>query len=166
MNGAMWRRDAHDGHTLLEVLVALTITITGVLGIAALLLYGLSAHQSARQYETADRLLTDISEQMRANPAAADAYATDRYPAGARTQGCATTHDCPPMALAEHQLAQWQAEIATRLPAIPEGAARGEIVAQPSFQNAAMWRLSLSWGNAAQREPAALGRLLALPRPP
>lgn len=74
------------GFTLLEALIALLLLSVGLLGAAALLLDGLHAHGDALRRMAATRLVQDMSERIRANPAAGGSY---------DTRGGRATDDCP-----------------------------------------------------------------------
>jgi len=133
--------DRRRGYTLIEVLVAMTITTLAALGIASLLLRGLATQRHALHYETADRLLSDAAEQLRAN-------------AGAAQTG-----------LTPQQLDGWQQRIALRLPPGASTAAEGSIDAQPAYEGARHQQLSLHWGSSDGLESATLQRALLLPEP-
>lgn len=128
------------GHTLIEVLVALTIATIAVLGVASLLLRGLATQGQARYHEAAERLLADAGEQLRANaPAAA-------------------------VALSAQQLAAWQQLIAQRLPPLSVATANGAVATEPAYLGTQRRLLSLHWGSADLGD-TTLQRVLLLPEP-
>ena len=63
------------GFTLLEVLIALCVLATGMLGIGVMLLESVRASRSALHRTAAVILAADLGERIRANRVAGDAYA-------------------------------------------------------------------------------------------
>jgi Tfp pilus assembly protein PilV len=112
------------GFTLMESLLALVICATGVLGIASLLLHGLSLHGTALSHESATALLADMHETLIANPPDATAFA------------------------------QWQTRAATELPSFELGPARGAITAVRIADGSPALRIQLAWGQTGQKEAA------------
>ena len=64
------------GFTLIEVLVALVVRPSGMLGIAALLLSSLQGSRVALERTLAVNLASDIAERIRANRSTGNAYDT------------------------------------------------------------------------------------------
>lgn len=96
------------GVTLIEVLIAVLITATGVLGAAALQLNSVKFNQVANFRSTAVFLANDITDRMRANRALA---LTGQY-------DLAMDADAPTgSAIQQIDLQEWLAEIIQRLPA-------------------------------------------------
>jgi type IV pilus assembly protein PilV len=75
MIGAI-RKAAARGFTLVETLIALTVLSVGLLGAAATLLDSMHVQSQSLRRAAATDLLRDMSERIRANPAAAARYAT------------------------------------------------------------------------------------------
>jgi len=76
-------KSAARGFTLVEALIALAVLSLGLLGAAAMLLASMSAQGDSLRRVVATNLLRDMSERIRANPAAAAHYAVTRAEAGA-----------------------------------------------------------------------------------
>jgi type IV pilus assembly protein PilV len=96
------------GVTLIEVLVAVLITATGVLGAAAMQLNAVKFNQISTTRSTAVFLANDISDRMRANRAYALAGRYD----------LAMNNDAPiGSAIYQIDVQDWLQEIALRLPA-------------------------------------------------
>jgi len=95
------------GATLIEVLVAVLITATGVMGAAALQLNSVKFNQLANVRSTAVFLANDITDRMRANRVRAIAGAYDIAVADSAPTGSAIN---------EVDLREWLAELAVRLP--------------------------------------------------
>jgi type IV pilus assembly protein PilV len=96
------------GVTLIEVLVAVLVTATGVLGAAAMQLNAVKFNQISTTRSTAVFLANDISDRMRANRAYALAGRYD----------LAMNNDAPiGTAIYQIDVQDWLQEIALRLPA-------------------------------------------------
>jgi type IV pilus assembly protein PilV len=96
------------GVTLIEVLVAVLVTATGVLGAAAMQLNAVKFNQISTTRSTAVFLANDISDRMRANRAYALAGRYD----------LAMSNDAPiGTAIYQIDVQDWLQEIALRLPA-------------------------------------------------
>ncbi len=104
-----------SGTTLIEVLVSLLILSVGLLGMVGLQTVSLRNTQTAYMRTQATMLGSDIIERMRANPqgVAAGAY---HAATGQRSAACQNTTGCSGLALAAHDLAEWQAALADGLP--------------------------------------------------
>ena len=110
-------RSRQRGATLIEVLVAVLITATGVLGAAAMQLNAVKFNQASTSRSTAVFLANDISDRMRANRSDAlagryDLGIDDDAPAGA--------------AIYQIDIQEWLQEIALRLPAGDASVARDD----------------------------------------
>lgn len=103
------------GFTLIEVLVAALVLAIGLMGVAGLQAVSLRNNQSAFMRSQATALAYDLADRMRANVASAEAGAYDPT-AAAATATCNTIAGCTPTDLAEHDLDEWAALIATYLP--------------------------------------------------
>lgn len=113
------------GVSLVESLVALLVLSIGMLGIAALYVSSLRASGSALFRTQAVNFAADMADRIRANPAAAAAYAGAEGDNGCVT-GAAVGADCSPAQLAADDLFRWRAAIATVMPddgnaATPQG---------------------------------------------
>lgn len=129
------------GSTLIEVLVAILITATGVLGAAAMQLNAVKFNQVSTSRSAAVFLANDIADRLRANRASALAGRYD-----------ISLDAAPPKGNAIHQidLQEWLAEIGRRLPS-----GDGEITRADN-----QFTITLQWDEgrlAETREPAEEG---------
>jgi type IV pilus assembly protein PilV len=104
------------GFALTEVLVAAALLGLGLLGQLALLGNALRTERAATNLATAATLAADLAERLRANSAAALAYAVDpEVPPPAPVEcALATPFDAPTRAACD--LVEWRHEVATSLP--------------------------------------------------
>ena len=100
------------GCGLIEVLVAVLVFSTGMMGLAAAQLVGKKAGYEATQRSIATTLVVDILERIRANPGELAAYAADNVgDEGAGMPLPATDcalRSCLPGELASYDLWQWE----------------------------------------------------------
>lgn len=139
------------GFGLVELLVALAISATGLLAEALLLRQGLAAEGAALRREQATALAAALAERIRQNSAAGAAYA---LPAGAvppSRPACAATASCTPAELAAVDLADWLEGISAALPAAAASVEYTPAVAGDQLD------LRLSWAEPGETVPAALG---------
>jgi type IV pilus assembly protein PilV len=108
-------RAQQSGFTLIEVLVSVLVLSIGLVGVAALQGVSLKNTQSAFMRSQATALAYDLADRMRANVIAAR---TGLYDPGtaATVTGCKSTTGCTAQDMAKHDLAEWNAAIATYLP--------------------------------------------------
>ena len=106
---------AQSGFTLIEVLVSMLILSIGLIGVAALQGVSLKNTQSAFMRSQATALAYDLADRMRANRLAAEIGLYDPGTA-ATVSACKSTTGCIPQDMAKHDLAEWNAAIATYLP--------------------------------------------------
>lgn len=106
-----WKRQA--GVSLIEVLVAMLILSIGLLGMVGLQTTSLRNTQNAYLRTQATIFADDMVERMRANPQGAGGYTAA---SGTLTPACLTTGGCSANAMALHDLADWQADLAIALP--------------------------------------------------
>lgn len=125
---------AQRGATLIEVLVAVVILATALLGMAGLTSSSIQYNQSSRTRATGLSLVTDYAERARANVAGFADYAyTAAYNPGVRTTATSdptaapdacqvdTTTPTNPVntcgsAIADYDQRQWLTNVANRLP--------------------------------------------------
>lgn len=69
---------SHAGFSLIEVLVTMVVLAFGLLGVAGLLVNGVSNAAASESYSKASQLAADMADRIRANPAAA-LSATSEY---------------------------------------------------------------------------------------
>lgn len=91
----------HRGMTLVEVLVAVVVTVIGLLGMVALQMRSYSSEAESYQRAQAAILLEDMANRIRGNSANAAAYVAEDIGAGA-AQVCD-----PAAALAARDLCEW-----------------------------------------------------------
>lgn len=108
-------RRQQGGFTLIEVLVSALLLSIGLVGLAGLQAASLSNNQNSFMRSQVTALAYDLADRMRSNVAGANALAYDPLDA-ALTSGCASTSGCTPAEMAQHDLAEWNAAIATYLP--------------------------------------------------
>ena len=113
-------RGRQRGFTMLEVLISIVVIAFGMLGVAGLQAFALKNSQGASYRSVATVLATDLIDRMRANPVGSTngLYASGAVQgASTATADCLTPTGCDAVALAAHDLAEWQALIAAALPA-------------------------------------------------
>ena len=103
------------GVSLIEVLVSALIVSIGLVGVAGLQVASLKNNQSALMRSQATALAYDLADRMRSNIPGTGSGFYDPD-AAALTTGCGSTTGCSTQQLAEHDLAQWNAALATHLP--------------------------------------------------
>ncbi|MGB5511340.1 MAG: type IV pilus modification protein PilV [Woeseiaceae bacterium] len=108
-------RRQQSGFTLIEVMVSVLVLSIGLVGVAALQGVSLKNTQSAFMRSQATALAYDLADRMRANVLSAR---TGLYNPGtaASVAGCKSTTGCTAQDMAKHDLAEWNAAIATYLP--------------------------------------------------
>jgi type IV pilus assembly protein PilV len=104
------RRDAQQGVTILEILVAILIISFGLLGTAGLQAIGLKASVSANQRTAATLLAYDVADRMRANIVGAYHNYTAGAVATCLSAGCSTSE------MAQNDMNEWNLAIAAALP--------------------------------------------------
>lgn len=109
------RRERQSGFTLIEVLVSVIILSIGLVGVAGLQAVSLKNNQSAFMRSQASALAYDLADRMRSNVLSANGSLYDPGAAGSDT-GCRSTSGCTPQQMAQNDLAEWNAAIATYLP--------------------------------------------------
>ena len=129
------------GFTLVEVLVALAIACTGLLGLALLTLGGLQTGRVARDHDAAVRLLDDLAERIRANPGAAASYALDDAQAlDPPVVACVLPTACTATQFAAAELYEWQQRLWATLPD-----AHGSVVVAADAHGRHTCTLTLRW---------------------
>lgn len=113
-------RGPQQGITLLESMIAIVLVALGVLGILGVQLRTLADTQTSVRRAQAIRLIEDLSERMKANPSALATGVMQDYAVGWEAVGgsppnCATAA-CTPTELAQWDIAQWKATVASTLP--------------------------------------------------
>jgi len=129
------------GFSIVEVLVALVVLATGMLGIASLYVTTLRASGSAISRMQAVNLASDLGDRIRANRTAAEAYegaAADPADAGACL---GTTADCTPAEIAAQDLLLWGQQIAATMPS----GATGTVGVVPQAGGIAAYEIQIVW---------------------
>lgn len=124
------------GVGLIEVLVAVFILASGLLGLAALQTQSLRYNHESYMRTVAAVLASDMADRLRVN--LDEALDTDNYKftLGEKPSGSATaceTAACTPSQLAPYDYKQWSDELAAQLPG-----GKGSVT--PSAKNAGGWR--------------------------
>lgn len=107
-----------SGFTLIEVMVSVLVLSIGLVGVAALQGVSLKNTQSAFMRSQATALAYDVADRMRANVLSAriGLYNSGSYDPPAKVTSCKSTTGCTAQKMAENDLAEWNAAIATYLP--------------------------------------------------
>ena len=113
-HGSRWRKrsrliPASSGFSLLEVLIASTVFSLGLAGFAALLLTSMTGSAQARREGIAATAAANLSEQIRANPAAVNRYL---FPPASISMICAGDNQCSPEQQADYDFRLWQLDLA------------------------------------------------------
>ena len=143
------------GFSLIEVLIAVTVLSTGLLGMLALQLNVMRATQEAHLETVALHLASDMAEQIRTVAASPDARhqweqfdfdAATAAPAAPAVACFGSKAACTPAQLAAFEIAQWKNRIKQQLPAGRVRACRDATPWQSAVQSA-------SW--SCNRQPDA-----------
>jgi type IV pilus assembly protein PilV len=121
------------GSSLIEVLVSMIILAIGILGIGALQTASLKSNQSSYLRTQAVFHSLDLVERMQGNQTGVRAGNYDD-PVPELTSACLTQAGCSAAEMAAHDVAEWAASIASRLPL---GAATVCVDSDPSDGTAA-----------------------------
>ena len=97
-----------NGHSLIEVLVALLVIATGVLGAVALQVASLQGNRAALDRTVASHAAWSMVDRIRANPDAGYDAALDEAPPGSRN---CTAAPCTPADLAAFDTAAWKCSL-------------------------------------------------------
>lgn len=106
----MGLKNCQTGFSMVEVLVTLVILSFGLLGVAGLLVSGVSNAASSEAMSKASQLAADMADRIRANPVVA-VSATSQY--------ITTYADVPPTSptsIAERDKKEWLEALAAQLP--------------------------------------------------
>ena len=106
----MARRHRSTGFTLIEVMVTLVILTIGLLGVARLLVKGVSNASASESMAKASQLAADMADRIRANPAVA-LSATSEY-----ITAYAATSPINPTTIAMKDKKAWLDSLAAQLP--------------------------------------------------
>lgn len=108
---------SQQGFSLLEVLIAILVFSFGLIGLAGLIIFSISANHVAYLRTQATFLARNMADRMSANPAGlwGDNYnITAILAAGTPVSPCST--GCAPAALATHDIEAWSQQLHTFLP--------------------------------------------------
>jgi len=108
-------RKSQTGFTLIEVLVSALILAIGLVGVAGLQAMSLKNNQSAYMRSQATALAYDLADRMRSNVAAANAGSYAPASAAVRA-ACTNAMGCSTEQLAQNDLSEWIAALASNLP--------------------------------------------------
>ena len=152
----MQLRSRQHGISLLESMIAIVLVALGVLGILGVQLRTLADTQTAVRRAQAIRLIEDLSERLKANPAALAPGVLSRYEVDwgdvtGAVPNC--SGGCGPGDMARADIAQWKQTVASTMPL---GNARVSIVtdaSSSSINTRAQLAVMISWReNERQRE--------------
>lgn len=101
------------GFSLLEVLVAIVVVATGVLGVGSLQVLSMQNDTSALLRTQANGFAYDIIDRARANPHGS--YLRDLGDAPPAARNC-VNQDCTPSEMSDYDMGLWLGEVATSLP--------------------------------------------------
>lgn len=107
------RKCKQGGFSLIEVLVTMLILAFGLLGVAGLLVSGVSNAAGSEAMAKANQLAADMADRMRANPVAA-LSATSQYLTNVSTWGEAPPSSPTTIALQDKKA--WMEAVAAQLP--------------------------------------------------
>jgi type IV pilus assembly protein PilV len=109
-----------SGLGLIEVLVALVVVSTGILGARAMMNHAQAAQQNAAWRAWALISIQELGQAMRSNPEAFDqaqSYTSPRSPASTtHTPHACDSQACAASDRAAHDVLRWQQRLAERLP--------------------------------------------------
>ena len=103
-------RIRQDGFSLIEVLVTMLVLAFGLLGVAGLLVGGVSNAASSESFTKASQLAADMADRIRANPAIA-LSATSEY-----ITAYADSPPVNPTTIAQQDKKVWMEALAAQLP--------------------------------------------------
>lgn len=106
-----------SGFSLIEILVALTILVIGLLGLAGLQFASLRWTADAGQSAAVARLGQELAEKLRARPGALDAYLQAANASPVAERACYAPGGCAASAGVATDLAEWMETVAQSLPA-------------------------------------------------
>lgn len=121
----MKTRHGQAGAGLIEVLVAIVLLATALLGFTRLQLETLKNQRLSYGHSMAQALAFDLSERIHANPEGISSYAVSGIADSPAAGGCTT--DCSSVSVAAQDLADWQRAIERS--ALPLGNADVEVSA-------------------------------------
>lgn len=144
-----------NGFSMIEVLVALVIIATALLGMAGLQVYAMRMTKGGEFRTQAVFLAADIGERMEANKlgAVAGYYAVSASSAPHAASSDCGAGACSPSALADWDVAQWESAIASS--GMPQA---NWLIQQTGAGNPAIYRITINWtdrgGTASARSEA------------
>ena len=136
-------RNAANGFTLVEVLIALVIMSVGMLGIAGLYVHSMQAARTSLFRHQAVTLAGDVADRIRANPRAGAGYMV----AGQDNSCIDGGVDCTPAEMAQSDILDWQTQARDTLPAGAVAILFNNAVAPSTY------RIRVTWNEAGQNPP-------------
>lgn len=106
----------NSGFTLIEVLIAVLVLATGLLGLAGMQAVSLKNNQSAYNRSQATQLAYDLADRMRANISGKTSYTAILPSSATAKANCLTTTGCSVSDMATNDLYQWNLAVSTALP--------------------------------------------------
>jgi type IV pilus assembly protein PilV len=145
----MRRLTTARGFSLVEVLVALVVLATGMLGIASLYVTTLRASGSAISRMQAVNLASDLGDRIRANRTAKEAYEGAAAADEAAADDClGSTANCSAELLAASDLFYWNQQIASALP----GGPTGTVTVTPVAGGLATYQIQITWNEPTEAQ--------------
>lgn len=146
-------RDRQRGISLIEVLVTLLILTFGLMGVAGLLVNGISNSSSSEHVAKANALAADMADRIRANPGASGAMsATNLY-----NFNYAAVAPTSPSTIVDQDKKQWLDALADQLPG-GDGQVTGTITGgQRKFVIDVQWSNCLGTLSQAESDACASG---------
>jgi type IV pilus assembly protein PilV len=113
------RRRTLAGYALFEALISVLVASVGIIGAARLQTVGLKMNTSSQLRQRAVVLGYQMTDRIRANPAATDLTAgppLDGYNNPAIGSAACLTSGCTPATLAVADMTEWSSDVAAQLP--------------------------------------------------
>ncbi len=133
----------NQGFTLVEILVAVLIIATALLGLVGLQAAGVRNTVSSYNRTQASHFAYSMADRMRANVSEAKKGSSSKYitllAANATAKAnCKTTTGCTSVEMAENDLFEWNAEL--------KDTTRGLVKTGTITYNAPVFTIAISWG--------------------
>jgi type IV pilus assembly protein PilV len=156
-HAVMRARRRSSGFTLIEVLIALTVLAIGLLGLGTLMIDGLAGSRIGLQHAEAVVLAADVGERIRANRAAADAYALGAgTTVAAPPFDCSAPGECAAAQVAALDLYDWQQSVRDALPGAETSIVASQIGAGPARR----YQITVRWVQSGDADRASVALLV------
>ena len=135
-------KQKQQGISIIEVLIAMLILAVGLLGMASLQVRAVTDTSNASYRSIAIYYANDMADRMRANSEGLDNDRYDDETGGSLTANCLAATGCSEQAMANHDKAEWLANIAQSLPA-----GTGDI-----DRAGDIYRITVSWSDRVDQQ--------------